>query len=283
MEPTGLPDSVRSKTSQYNVMGILLIDNFRATTASFVLYWRLHIWGARNVIILFSNVPHLVAIGWIASTSGDSTVLSYIYFGSLLYPIWNLGTFRLAWFVVAEVLEQTFDPVLVSRTPLMLDMLGKALAILSATAVQAPIAIFTIWAVSQRLPEVGSYPLLLASLLIAMFSVFSVSFLFAPFHTLTGGRVGVLNAIWPLGIVVSGFLYPITELPLGLQVIARLLPTSWGMEGIKESIEYAGNAGMILRQWSITLGISLLYFAATAGMFLFAERRVRLTGSLEGN
>ncbi|MDD5289216.1 MAG: hypothetical protein PHY28_08925, partial [Dehalococcoidales bacterium] len=124
--------------------------------------------------------------------------------------------------------------------------------------------------------EIGLLPL---SVLVAIIGVFMVGLFFAPFMTLARGRGGFFNAFMPFAAVLSGFLFPVDRLPSGLLVIARLLPTSWAMDGVWQSIQ--GSSWLqVATSWGISILLSALWFWVIYFMFKMVEKRIRVTGAL---
>ena len=91
---------------------------------------------------------------------------------------------------------------------------------------------------------------------------------------------GCYQCIFDIGTVLSGFLYPVTQLPGALQIAARFLPTSWAMEGVIRSVEGSASNWRIAGDWSAALAIAAVYLALTFLMFRKVEKRLKVTGAL---
>ena len=65
-----------------------------------------------------------------------------------------------------------------------------------------------------------------------------------------------------------------------LQIVARLLPTSWAMDGVIHSIESGGSVARIYADWGAALGVSVVMLAATLFMFSKVENVLRRSGSV---
>jgi ABC-type multidrug transport system permease subunit len=194
--------------------------------------------------------------------------------------MWNTAVFRIGWLLDGEVWGGTFHINLVARAPVTIVMLGKSAAFLSFTAVTGVGAFAIILAISQRIPYVANLPALLISLVFVMFAMIAAGFIFSPITVLLGGRAGFFNAIMPFGIVFSGFVYPISVLPMAFKVIARMLPTSWAMDGVIHSIAGQVSYWRIAGDWGIALTISLVYLLITHFLLKLVERKVCKTGVL---
>ena len=118
------------------------------------------------------------------------------------------------------------------------------------------------------------------SLTLVVLAVVALQFLFAPLSFLVGAQGGFFNAIMPLGVVLSGFFYPISLLPNWFEWLARLLPTAWAMEALVWSINGKEDMGRIALNWVPAVGLLVLFAIAEVALFIRAERRARLSGGL---
>jgi len=87
-------------------------------------------------------------------------------------------------------------------------------------------------------------------------------------------------ALVGISSVVSGMMYPVSVLPVWLQRVARLVPVTYALEGMRSAL--LGHAG--LRDLWPSLA-ALLIFAAILLPFSFvtfswALRRTKITGTL---
>ena len=250
-----------------------------AMRAAYLQQWRLSI-GAYNLISIFDYIPVVAVLSWIATRSDNPAVLAYVSVGVFLMVIWNMSIFRMGWSLNNEAFQGTLELSLVSRTPIVLVMFGKALALATFSTITASVAVVALLAFSRSWVDVASVPLLLGSFAVAMFALIACGFIFAPVMVLARGRGGFFNAILPFGTVLSGFLYPISLLPGGLHTVARFLPTSWAMEALIRSTEGGASTWRIAGDWMAALAIATVYLGLTYLMFRIVEKRIRVTGAL---
>ena len=192
---------------------------------------------------------------------------------------WGWGTFYTGYSLAVEFNQGTLDHNLVSRTPLMLIMFGKALGAMTSGIPGGLLAFLLVLLVTRDLIEVSNPVALVVALGVAMVSIIVMGFTLTPLFLLSRGRPGLFNAILPLGIVLSGFLYPVSLFSSGVEVVARFLPTSWAMEGVIRSVD-GGTASWAASDVGIALGLSLAYLVFTYFLFRKVEHRIRVTGSL---
>jgi ABC-type uncharacterized transport system permease subunit len=194
-----------------------------------------------------SNRPQLLSMlngavfaavyAWIARQSGNPNVSTYLIIGGPLMVMSNRVIFRVGWSLTSEVNSGTLEFSLISQTSMITVFVGKTLAQLVSSLPNALAYLVTIYFVTGSQFTVAEIGLLPFSVLVAIVGVFMVGLFFAPFMTLARGRGGFFNAFMPFAAVLSGFLFPVDRLPTGLLVIARLLPTSWAMDGVWQSIQ----------------------------------------------
>jgi ABC-type multidrug transport system permease subunit len=196
--------------------------------------------------------------------------------------LWSTGVFTTGWSLSDEHFQGTLELTMTSRTPLMLVMLGKTLAIMASLLISTVVVFLVVLAFAQRFTPVDSAVMLFVSGLLALASVVAAGFVFAPFSFLQGAKGGFFNAIMPAGTVFSGFLYPVDLLPPSLEVIARLMPTAWAMDAVVRSINGGGPAWRIVGDWALCALLVVAFFAVSAYLFGVAERRVRVSGNLAG-
>jgi ABC-type multidrug transport system permease subunit len=252
----------------------------RAVFSAFLQQWKTTSASIINVSAFIGGVPIAAVLAWIAIRSDNPNVLNYILVGAPLMTIWNMVIFRVGWSLNTELNGRTLEFCMISRTPMIILMFGKALAQIAYSIPAGIIALIAMFLVTRQLPHVASYPLLFVSLCCIIIGVAIIGLLLAATMVLVGGRAGFFNAIIPLGALLTGFIFPIDRLPIGLEVVARLLPTSWAMAGIWQSIRGPDSVWSVAGIWAAFILASAVLLGITYLMFKTVEKRVRITGVL---
>ncbi len=248
--------------------------------AAFRQQWQQQLTLSSTMAPMLSAVALAIGVGWIVGKSDNSAALSHVFVGAPLMGLWQMGVFRAGWSLEGERHEGTLDLLITTRTPLVVILFGKTLAIMASQALTAVVTLAILFAFAQTFVSVDNVPLLFVSSLFAIGGVIACSFVFAPFTFLVGGRGGFFNAIMPLGTVLSGFLYPTGLLPDVLEVPARLLPTAWAMEAVLHSTQGTASNLDIVGEWAATAALIAGFLVLSAMLFRKAEARVRVTGNL---
>lgn len=228
------------------------------------------------------GLPLAFLIGWVAGQSGDARVVTYVAIGVFLMRTWTQGVFDMGWSLQTERFMGTFELQFAARSPLMVVMLGKATA-LAVVAAQGGLAGTLLVLIMARTSlSADQLAVVVPSLLLALIALFASSFVFTPLMVLARGGGGFFEAIRPFGVVFGGFLAPVSKLPVWLQPVAWVLPSSWAMAALVASLEQPGALLTVAPFWSAALGISVLYLLAAAQLFRIIERQVLRDGTLAG-
>lgn len=256
------------------------MNHVRAIIASVQQQWKMTLTGVSSVMMYVNYLPMVVVFAWIASKNADSSVMTYLLIGGPLMVIWNGSIFQIGWSLNSELYGRTLEFAIMSRTPIILVLFGKALAQILFGIPSACAAFVIILLVSRQAPQVDNLGLLIISALFVIAGITVISLLFAPINVLVGGRAGFFNPIIPFGTVLSGFVFPVDRLPLSLNVVARLFPTSWAMDGVRLSIE--GNVAIeeVASYWLMSVLLFAVWLGMTYLLFKVIEKRIRITGLL---
>jgi ABC-2 type transport system permease protein len=176
--------------------------------------------------------------------------------------------------------NRTLEALLVTQTPLPMILAGSAIypfVLLSLrTLVYLAWGIFLFGFSTGAANWPGALAVLVASVLaFAGLGIFcaSYSLLFKRGNPAKWVVLGVSG-------LVGGMMYPVSVLPRPLQLLARLIPVTYSLEGMRAAL--LGGAG--IRQLWPSLGALLVFAAillpASFGVFSWALRRTKITGTL---
>jgi ABC-type multidrug transport system permease subunit len=256
------------------------MNTLKAIMAAFLQQWKTTATDIGSVSMLFETVPLAMALAWLAMKSPTPPVLTYLMVGAPLMSMCNGIVFRVGGSLNSELFGHTLDFALVSKTPMMVILFGKSLAQLVFRIPMGIITLLAMFIVTRHMPAVANMPLLLVSIIFVCVGLVAMSLLFAPFMVLVGGKAGFFNAIMPLAVVLSGFMFPINRLPVVLEQIARLMPTSWAMASIWQSINGTDSAWSFAANILACILTSILLLFITYFMCWIVERKLRVTGEL---
>ena len=201
------------------------------------------------VSVLINVLPLVILMAWIATRVDSPTVLQYILVGGFFLVVWHNTVFRMGNALDGEFWLGTLELTMISRTPLVVVMFGKCLAITLYCTISGVVAFLAMVLVSQKIVSVAEPLVLIGSVLLTMLAIISISFMFVPLMVLVRGEAGFYNGVRPIGMLFSGFLFPVSRLPEVIQPVAGLLPTSWAMNGVIQAVEGGHSLGSIGSDW----------------------------------
>jgi len=246
--------------------------------AGFVQQWSESVRPANMAFAFLSAVGPASVIAWIARHSDNDAVLPYIIVGAALMAMWRSTVLSVGFSLLAEQMRGTLDLLMGTRTPVATVMFSKAMAIMASTALTGLSVTVVVLLIADRTPAISRDAFFVFSTVLALVAVMSMSFIFAPFGFLVGGRAGFLNAVMALG-PLAGLVYPVTLLPAPFEVLARCVPSSWAMEAVVRSADGASTAS-IATDWAAAILTGAIYVGVSLKLFAVAERRVRVSGVL---
>ncbi|MBI2174413.1 MAG: ABC transporter permease [Candidatus Omnitrophica bacterium] len=86
--------------------------------------------------------------------------------------------------------------------------------------------------------------------------------------------------IWGIPFLLQPFscvFYPLEVLPVWAQGIARILPSTYAFEGLRQTLQGKAIPASL---WAVLIGLNGFYLALGAGFFVFMFHRARATGRL---
>jgi ABC-type multidrug transport system permease subunit len=256
------------------------MDNLKAAWASCLVQLKLRFSPVRLGLNLIEGVPVTITYVWLALKAGNSDLLVYILVGTPIVTIWANISVQFGWMLDGEIWSQTILFVLTSRTPLLVAMLGR---LLGELIIGIPFAILSCTIVvlfAHQIPPIADVGLFVPSVVITVIGLIATLLILSPFVVLVRGRSGFFAIIVLFGIVFGGFVYPVERLPDTLQIIARMLPTSWSMSSVWQSIGGVSSWTSVLPNWAISIAISLVFFTSSHWLFQNVEKQIRISGTL---
>jgi ABC-2 type transport system permease protein len=174
----------------------------------------------------------------------------------------------------------TLEHLLVTQTSLPVILAGSSLypfAVLSLRTV-----IYIAWgAILFGFPLHGANWLGAVLVLAASVLAFSGLGILSASYLLIFKRGNPVNwAILGLSSVVGGMMYPISVLPVWLQRVARLIPVTYSLEGMRAAILGRAPTRELLPSITGLLVFAVLFLPISFAIFSWALRRTKITGTL---
>jgi len=254
------------------------MNQIRAMIASAIQQWKQIDLTGGNLSLHLASVPMASVITWIAMQRGDAAALSYLLVGLPLMTVWSGVVFRIGYTLNNEMSNQVLQFVYISRTPIAVVSLGKAIAQVIWGLPTGLVSLVVVYWMTKMVPPVADVGSLLISLILVIIGIAVASLFFSPLMVLVGGPTGFFGVIILLGSLLGGFVFPVDRLPVVLAVFARLVPTSWAMDAVSLSISGTDNSSAIFGAWGMSILTAIILSGITYLMFNAIEKKLRVEG-----
>ena len=242
--------------------------------------WKAQTMDTGRIYKFIGDATRSAALAWIIYQSGAIEALGFVAIGVAMLSIWA-GVMGLGgWSLESELYGKTLDFAIISRAPIALLLFSKTLAQALYEIPTGIVSFVTALLVVREIPEIANVASLSFSLVLALLGMVVVGFFFSAMVVLVGGRAGFFMGILPFVAVLSGFILPVAELPVGLEVLARFMPSSWAMDGVWSSIGGIESWWLMVRDWGISIMVAGAWFIATYFFCMAVEKRIRIKGTL---
>jgi ABC-2 type transport system permease protein len=174
----------------------------------------------------------------------------------------------------------TLENLLVTQTSLPVILAGSSLYPFALLSLRT--AIYIGWgAILFGFPLHGANWLGALLVLAASVLAFSGLGILSASYLLIFKRGNPVNwVILGLSSVVGGMMYPITVLPRWLQYVARLIPVTYSLEGMRAAILGHASIGELLPSIAGLLVFAAVFLPLSFAIFSWALRRMKITGTL---
>lgn len=254
------------------------MNQIRAMIASGIQQWKQISLTGGNLSLHLASVPMAAVITWIALQRGDPAALSYLLVGLPLMTVWSGVVFRIGYTLNNEMSNQVLQFAYISRTPMILISLGKAVSQVIWGLPTGLVSLVVVYSMTRMVPQVADVGSLLISLLLVIMGIAVASLFFSPLMVLVGGPTGFFGVIILLGSLLGGFVFPVDRLPIVLAVLARAVPTSWAMDAVSLSIKGTNNPLAVPGAWGMSVLTAIVLFGITYLMFRTIEKKLRVEG-----
>jgi ABC-2 type transport system permease protein len=174
----------------------------------------------------------------------------------------------------------TLEHLLVTQTSLPVILAGSSLYPFVLMSLST--AIYIGWgAILFGFPLTGANWLGAVLVLGASILAFSGLGILSASYLLIFKRGNPVNwAILGLSTVVGGMMYPVSVLPVWLQYVARLIPVTYSLEGMRAAILGHASTFKLLPSIGALLLFAAILLPVSFAIFSWALRRTKITGTL---
>jgi len=161
----------------------------------------------------------------------------------------------------------TMEILLASPLKPIQIILGKVVPYMLLSIVNALMVLaLGVWVF--KVPIIGSFALLLCEILLYIFLALTLGIMISTFVNtqLTALALSGFALMLP-SILLSGFIFPIKNMPVALQLLANLMPPRWFIEINRTVMLKGGGLDIVLPNTLILMGMSVLFILISIRKF----------------
>ena len=222
------------------------------------------------------------AVGYFLARSAGRTSIDFLHtiIGAGVMGLWSTMLFTCFYDLRTDRREGTLEVFVGSPTSIFSILAIRAFAnvLLVSTSFLLSL-IFAMWAFGFSLPA-GNLPYFMVSLVILFFAFWCLGIFLAHWPVVSRLSGLFINYLELPVAIITGFMFPVSLLPVWAQWLSMITPMSWAFNSISMAIRPDLRAADLGINWLITLGMALVYLVGTFFMSKQVENMIRVTGEL---
>ena len=213
--------------------------------------------------------------------SGENNFMAYVVLGAGLMGLWGCICFSSAGDINRERYSGTLALIYNVPTSFPTIILGKIIGNTVMSLMTLFISLITA-VVLFRIPlQLGSPVYFLIALLAAVFSFIVISSVIACLLTLSRKTELYMNCIEIPVILLCGFVFPVTVLPVPVRMVSYALSPTYAVELLRMAVWGVGDAQVFFEKLGALLALTFIYILLSVFLYKKMDKRVRIAATLE--
>jgi ABC-2 type transport system permease protein len=236
--------------------------------------------------LIGSGIYQYYALGNNATVSnllaryGFTSLSGIVILGTVVYLLYNRILQVMGRSFQSERYSGTLETILLTPASKFVILLANGLTALVESSPLMFAVVILSWAAFGFQTNVANPVLFFVVVISTIVSLLSMGILFSGFYLASSFAEELTGAIQSPLRFISGTTYPVAALPLVLQYVSFLLPITYSIQVLRESV-LAGNAIYSVAGYLIPLWVSSIAFSLTGyAVFVLLERRLRRSGEI---
>ncbi len=222
------------------------------------------------------------AVGYFLARAAGRTQIDFIHtiIGSGVMGLWSTLLFTSFFDLRADRREGTLELLVGSPTSIFSILSIRAFANILLGCTSFLLSMIVAMSLFDFSLPPGNLPYFVVSLTVMLFAFWCIGIFLAHWPVvsrLSGVFINYLEL--PIGLL-TGFMFPVSLLPVWAQRLSMLTPMSWAFNSLSASLRPDINEQFLRGNWLMTLGISLVYLVGTFFMSKRVQDMIRVTGEL---
>jgi len=222
------------------------------------------------------------AVGYFLSRMAGQTQVDFIHtiIGSGVMGLWSTLLFTSFFDLRADRREGTLELLVGSPTSIFSILSIRSFANVLLGSVSFLLSMTVAMSIFDFSLPSGNLPYFLISMVILLFGFWCVGIFLAHWPVVSRLSVLFINYLELPIAILTGFMFPVSFLPIWAQWLSMLTPMSWAFNGLSASLQPEVNLSSLWLYWLTTLGVSFIYLIGTYFMSKRVQDMIRVTGEL---
>ena len=176
--------------------------------------------------------------------------------------------------------NRTLEALLVTQTPLPVILAGSAVYPFTALALRT--CVYLAWGalLFGFTPRSANWAGAVAILLASILAFVGLGVMSAGYSILFKRGNPAKWIVLGISSLVGGIMYPISVLPRSLRFLARLIPVTYSLEGMRAALLGGAGWGQLWPSIAALLVFAVILIPLSFAVFAWAVRRTKVTGTL---
>jgi ABC-2 type transport system permease protein len=213
----------------------------------------------------------------------EGPVVLYAVLGGGVLGMWGNTLYSSGWSINFDRMNGTIEPLMVSPTPLMQVIAGRAVWNTLIGLIDAGLVFLFAEFAFQTDMALPNPLLFFVTLIITLLSLSTLGLVLSAFFVMTRSSSVLMQIIeFPL-YVACGAMVPLSLLPIWTRPISYALAPSWGVDALRLSAGLDGTQGIdigYIGDILIMIVITAFYLVIALLLFQRLERKARVDGTL---
>ena len=231
--------------------------------------------------LIMNPVLNTILLYEMYKESGEENFMAYVVLGAGLMGLWGCICFSSAGDINRERFSGTLPLIFAAPAGFPLIVLGKIIGNTVMSLLTLVISLVTA-VLLFRVPLSLADPLLFVCALAALIISFVViSFTIACLLTLSRKTELYMNCIEIPLVLLCGFVYPVSVLPVPVRAISYTLSPTYAVEILRMSVWGVEDVHLYFQKMAVLFALTLLYAVFGGMLYKRIDKRVRIKASLE--
>jgi len=222
------------------------------------------------------------AVGYLLARMAGKPVpdLVYVIIGGGIMGMWSSIVFTSFFDISNDRRDGTLELIVGSPTSITAVLAVRTFANILTGMVSMLLSFFVVMFLFKLSIPWHNFPYIVISLAILCFGFWCIGVFLAHFRVASRVTGMFINYLELPVAILAAFMFPIEYLPRWILWLSNSIPLRWGVTGLNSSFQIQLPLAKIWLDWSLAMGVSLVYLLVT---FLLSKRvhnMIRVTGEL---